>query len=606
MIQFPKLAGPALLALLVLWLGGCAGMPETGSAPEPATDTGEATTETGARDEPDAEQPSADTAEEAARAEQALRQQPEGFTRDTLYRLLVADLAGRQGDVATALEGYLATARETRDPRVAERATRLALYASEDELAFEAVQRWLELAPDEHQAHAIAARLYLRRGEPDGAMLHLRRLVEVTGDGTEAGLQSVAALVTRSSNPATALAAMRRLPSRYREYAVTQYAIGELADQTGDQQAALEALDRALDIDPGHGDARVLRARIWLESGEEERALADLRAARDRFPEDRALALGTARLLVSAGREQVARTTIQRTFEQFGDDSFAVYSLALMAMQISAWDDARIYLERLLAMGQRTSTAHYYLGRIAEQESDCTTAMRHYIKVGRGEHRFDSELRAADCMARLGRIEEARLHLERMGNQYDEPAAQARIATTRAAIEQAAGNPGRALTVLGNAVERYPDNLDLRYTRALTAAEQDRFELAREDLEFILDREPDNARALNALGYMLADRNLELQRARAMIERALEQNPQDPATIDSMGWVLYRQGRPAAALKHLQEAWERDPDAEIGAHLGEVLWALGRREQARAIWEQAREREPDSEILQETIDRLTR
>ena len=115
-----------------------------------------------------------------------------------------------------------------------------------------------------------------------------------------------------------------------------------------------------------HRDARVLRARIWLENGEEERAFADLRAARERFPDDRALALGTARLLVSSDRDEVARANIQQTFEQFGDDSFAVYSLALMAMQISAWDDARIYLERLLAMGQRASTAHYYLGRIAE------------------------------------------------------------------------------------------------------------------------------------------------------------------------------------------------------------------------------------------------
>lgn len=615
MIHIRYLAG---LLLLVLWLGGCAGL-STPSSPEPEPQPQPEAEETDAPAEEDAAEPAAeeeqarapetideDAAADAAEEEQALREQPRGISRENLYRLLVADLAGRRGDLATALQGYMETAAETRDPRVAERATRLALYAGEDELALAAARRWLELMPDALEAHSIAARLYLRRGESEVAARHLERVVELTGEGVEAGLHEVTALVTRSSDPEAALAAMRRLQELHPGHAVSHYAIGDLAGSLGDLDTALSALDRALEIDPAYSEARVLRARLWLQAGEEQLALDDLQSARERFPEDRELALGVVRLLVDADRDEAAREAIQTTFESWGDDSFAVHSLALLAMQIGAWDDARIYLERLLAMDERTSMAHYYLGRIAEQDADCTAALRHYIKVGRGDHRFDAELRAAECMARLGRLDEARVHLDRLRNQYDEASARVRIVMTRARVEQVAGNPARALSALSDAVGNHPDHLDLRYTRALMAAEQDRFELSREDLEYILEQQPDNARALNALGYMLADRDRELERARDMIERALEQNPEDAATIDSMGWVLYRQGHHDEALEYLRDAWQRDPDPEIAAHLGEVLWILGRREQAREIWDEAAEIAPDSEILRETIERLTR
>lgn len=600
----------AALAVLAFALTGCAGL--TGPTGEPAEAGAgakeSAVQETGSEGEDVAPEDTAETARAEAEAvvEPESTDAPRGFTRSNLYPLLVADLASRRGDLETALQGYMASARATRDPRVAERATRVALYARRDDLALEAAQRWLEVAPDNREAHSVAARLYLRTGRTDDALAHLRRVLELSGPNVEAGLGEITALTTRSSNPEAALEAMRWLRRDYGAYAVVHYAIGDLSAGLDRPDEALDALDRALDIDPSYNEARVLRARIRIERGEVEAALADLDTARERFPGDRDLALGVVRLLVETGRDSAARSTIRETFEQFGDDGFAVYSLSLLAMQIGAWDDARVYLERLLAMEQRTSTAHYYLARIAHQEGDCAGALRHYIKVGRGDHRFDSGLQSALCMAELGRADEARLHLDRMYKRYDEPRARVRVATTRARVEHMAGDPERALAVLNDAVEQYPDQVDLRYSRALTAAEQDRFELARADLEYILEQEPDNARALNALGYMLANRNLDLQRARDMIERALAQNPEDAATIDSMGWVLYRQGEYRQALEYLREAWELDPDAEIAAHLGEVLWALDRRDEARRIWAEARELSPDSEILRETVERLTR
>ena len=602
MVRIPSILR-AVSLLPFLLLAACATAPDGGKPAEDAQPEEQSTTEPERDDEPGTGEE--DTAETAA-AEDEQRREPQrrGLHGESLYRLLVADFAGRRGDVGLALQGYLETAREENDPRIAERAARLAVYAGRMDAALEAGRRWAELAPDSREAHSTLARLHLREGHTDDALVHLRRVITLTDGGVEDGLREVAALLDGAERPEAALPVASRLADEYADRAIAQVMVADLAHRAGDGAEALAAVERALERDSSLTRALVLRARILLERGRTEEAFAGLEAAVEEAPDDRRLALGYVRLLVEAERHEAAVPAMQRTFERFGDNASAVYTLGLQAMQIEAWDDARIYLQRLVAMDARTGSAHYYLGRIAEQEGDCTGALRHYIKVGRGDHRFDAELRAAVCMAEVDRIDEARLHLERLASRYRDEQPSAQITLTRARVERIAENPDRALDVMGNAVERRPDSVELRYNRALMAAEMDRFELARSDLRHILDQEPDNARALNALGYMLADRHMQLQQARSMIERALEQNPEDAATLDSMGWVLYRLGQPEAALEYLRSAWERSRDAEIAAHLGEVLWATGARDEARAIWDEGRELGNGGSVLKETVERL--
>ncbi|MEX2575446.1 MAG: tetratricopeptide repeat protein [Halofilum sp. (in: g-proteobacteria)] len=586
---------PCLTAALV----GCA------TVPEPERPTGDET------DRPDAPQPiPAETppvAElELPELELLPRPRPPvpGLSGDDLFRLLVADLAGRSGDAETALANYLDAARVQGDPRVAQRATRLALHLGDSDAALQATQRWTELADESKDAHAVLARLWLQHERADRAEAALRRVVALTDGGVAAGLREVADLVVDSEHPETALTAMHAIGDDYPEAAIVHYALGELFARTDEPEPALAALDRALDLESYHADALVLRARIQLEQGQPEVAFEQLgRAYRER-PDDRGLALGYVNLLVEAGRVQQAKQEMQRVHERFGQDPFAVRTLALLAMQAQIWDHATLYLERLVAMNARTSMARYYLGRIAEQQGDCTRALRHFVKVGQGEHRFDAELRAALCMAEVGRVDEARLHLERMQAQYQSGEAVARIAIMHARIERQSGEPARALEVLSQALERHGEHAELRYARALTAAEVDRFDVARRDLNAVLERDPEDARALNALGYLLADRGLELDRARELIERALAQHPDDPAMLDSMGWVLFRQGQSEEALDYLQRAYELDPGPEIAAHLGEVLWTLGRRDDARHVWQTGREQGPENDVLKRTTQRF--
>jgi len=140
----------------------------------------------------------------------------------------------------------------------------------------------------------------------------------------------------------------------------------------------------------------------------------------------------------------------------------------------------------------------------------------------------------------------------------------------------------------------------------MLAEKLDRIDILEASLRKLIALRPDYAHAYNALGYSLADRNERLPEARDLIEKALKLSPDDSFIIDSMGWVLYRQGKTKDALDWLQRAFAARPDAEIAAHLGEVLWALGRRDEAEHLLLDASKKEPGNEALANTLKRLKR
>lgn len=528
---------------------------------------------------------------------------PRGFTGDNLYRLLVAELAGGRGDLQTALTGYLEAARDARDPRLAERAARLAEHIGADDVAIEAAERWVELQPRRREPHALLTRLYLQAGEVERATVHARAVIDYSSD-LDNGLREIAAIAGRIDDPQVVIAVLESLLADYPDAVVLHYTIAFQAADAGDYARALTAADDALAIDPDYARALLLRAEVLAETGREEEAVEEIAAARERLPDDRELALGEVRLFINVGDHAAANQAMRETFEQFGNDGYVVNTLGRTAMATGALDDARIYFQRQLAMDGRPDEARYQLGRIAERQGDCEEAMAQYIQVGGREYRFDAQQRFAGCLAETGRIDEARLHLDRMQQSYPGEDARIELQRTRAEIEWSAGNLDDALRILSNLVDTYPAHDGVRYTRAIVAAESGHFELAREDLELMLEQRPDAPHLQNALGYTLADEGVELERARELIESALAQRPEDAAILDSMGWVLYRQGEYEQALEYLREAWALSGDAEIGAHLGEVLWVLGERSEARQIWNAAAEDDPDHRVLRETRERL--
>ncbi|WP_200179336.1 tetratricopeptide repeat protein [Ectothiorhodospira mobilis] len=558
------------LWVVALSLGGCAGLSrDAGPAPAPPLAVVES---------------APPTPEETART-------------DLMYQLLVGEIAGHMGQLQASLEHYLRAARLSDDPSVAERATRIGLFAEDPGAALPAAERWVALDPESLDARQVLAGLLVNAGRSEEAVPHLLQVLERMESMEGNGLGLLVNVLSRAGDADAAVAAMEQVVRRREDDPRAHLALAHLALGQERLRVAARAAARALELDPHLQEARLLRARALQSAGDTKAALETLEEAVRQDPSDPDLRTQYGRALVQAGRFDQAREQFEAVLKARPGDADTLYTLGLIHIELQHLDRARAYLEQVAETGERSAEAHYYLGRIAEQQGDEEAAVAHYRRVGEGRRAAESLIRIARLRAEQGDVEEARQALQLLRRQAEDPRMQVQAYLGEADILQDAGRPGVAMTVLDAALEAHPEEPDLLYSRALLAERLDRIDRAVADLERILAQDPDNASALNALGYTLADRTDRYEEALEYIRRALEQRPEDPAILDSMGWVLYRLGRLQEAEDYLRRAYERLQDAEVAGHLAVVLWERDRRDEAREILRRALERDPDDEAL---------
>jgi tetratricopeptide (TPR) repeat protein len=519
-----------------------------------------------------------------------------------IYHLMVAELAGSRGDLNRAATDYVAAARLSSDPAVAERATRIALVADREDLALTAAERWHELVPKSLEARQAVGLLSLRHGDLDKAVENLAASVEAAPGGRAQGLESLAAMLSQEADNPAALQVMQRVAAKYPKDRASYYAVAQVALQSHQPAVALPALDKALALSPQWRAAHLLRVETYLRLQRSQAALDELSDLLRRSPGDYDLRLQYAHTLVGLSRTREALAEFRKLLEREPDDARALYPAALLAMDAQMNTQAKAWLQRLLALGEYTNAAHYFLGRVAEQEAHYQAAIGYYDQT-HGTYRDDAQLRIAAVLAAQGQLGKARAYLIGLRGQNSPLAA--RSYGAEGEIMRTAGRMEDGLKAYDAGLAAFPGDKDLLYGRAMILTEMDRLPAAERDLRAILAKDPNDPHALNALGYTLADHADRLQEAAHLITRAYAQRPHDPAIIDSMGWLAYRQGRLHTALSYLSTAWKLGNDPEIGAHYGEVLWKLGRRDQARRIWQQALQTHSDHALLNSTIKRLT-
>ncbi|MFP4160753.1 MAG: tetratricopeptide repeat protein [Ectothiorhodospira sp.] len=571
--RLPLLGG---LGAVVLSLVGCAGLPR---------DVGEGPTVPAAEVTPLIPQDSAEA--------------------DLLYQLLVGEIAGHGGQLQVSLDHYLRASRLSEDPAVAERATRIGLFAGDPEEVLPAAERWVALAPESLDARQVLAGLLVNAGRPEAAAPHLVRVLERMDAMEGNGLGLLVNVLSRAQDADAAIEAMERVVQQHEDDARAHLALAHLALGQERPRESARAAARALELDPDLQEAWLLRARALHSAGDQQAALETLKGAVRHAPEDADLREQYGRALLQAGRYEDALEQFESVLKARPSDADTLYTLGLIHIELKRHDRARRYLERVLETDERVAEAHYYLGRIAELQGDGSEAVTHYRRVGDGRHGAESLIRIARLEASEGDVAEARKALQLLRTQTDDPQVRLQAHLSEAGILRDAGRPEAAMEVLDTALEAHPDDPDLLYTRALLAEQLDRIDRTEADLERILAQDPDNASALNALGYTLADRTDRHEEALGYIRRALEERPEDPAILDSMGWVLYRLGRLEEAEDYLRKAYDRlEGDAEVAGHLATVLWDRGQHEEAREILRRALERHPDDEDLQTLQRRL--
>ena len=545
----------------------------------------------------------AQTGHAPAAAPHAAAPPAQSLSPETLYTFLLAEIAGARGQIGVAVEAYVTLARHTRDPRIARRATEIALFARDLAATAEAARIWTETDPASEDARRVlAGALVTGERRLDEVQTQFARVLATSPEQIEPNLMSLNRALAPVADKKAARNIVDRLTEPYLDRPEAHFARAQAALAAENGSAALAAIDAALGVRPDWEPGVLFKAHLLLQTGAVEASTSLLDHYLVRHPESRNARLAHARTLVSARQFDAARSQFRTLLEAAPDDRDLMYAVALLSTQLNDLDTAHSLFERALAADHpEADTIRLNLGQIAERRNDPASALRWYAAVAPGRHYLDAQVRIASTLAHQGKLQQAREHLHGVRGDED-TRKQLLLAETQ--LLRDAGRETEAFQLVDAALHDSPDDGELLYESSMLAERLGQLDVMEGRLRKLIALRPDHAHAHNALGYSLADRGLRLDEAEAMIARALELAPNDPFILDSMGWVRFRRGATTDALDHLQRAYGLRPDPEIAAHLGEVLWSLQRRDDAARIWEDALQTHPDNDAVKRTVERL--
>ena len=523
-----------------------------------------------------------------------------GMSENTVRLLVEAEISGHRGDLKRLLSDYSAVALETKDRAVIQRAFEAAQYIKDDPAALALATLWTDVAPDDLEAHQHAAVYQLKAGDFSTALMHMERVMELGGQSTFDRLAlHVTSLDAQTQDSLLELYA--ELIERHPKEASLRYGHATLLAH---RQQLEEAYAESSDLVRQHPDEAsyvALHSKLMHKLEGADAALAYLEKQRKRLPKSMQIGVLLAQALLDEEQFEAAEKVYATLAEQFPKVATLKRSYAIIALQNDNIDAAKQALQSLVAENKLTNDAHYYLGRIADQAQEIDTAIHHYSQVTSGGNFVTALARSAFLLRNAGRHTEAASMFAHARSLYPEQSEA--IWQVEISLYNETKDYQEALEVAERAVEEHPESLDLKYSYAMTADKAGKLDVLERELREILEQHPDNAVALNALGYTLADRTDRLDEAEALIRRALELDPSNPAIMDSLGWLLYRQNKLQEALPHLEKAYLAFPDPEVAAHLGEVLWATGDEARARTVWSEGLAQDKEHKLLLETIQR---
>jgi tetratricopeptide (TPR) repeat protein len=523
---------------------------------------------------------------------------------DTLYNLLAAEFAGNSGDVEASLDFYREASKSVEDSRIAARTAYIALYGENYEETLNALDRWRELEPDAIDLSRMYAVTYLKLEQPEKAVPYIEDLLSDYHESPADEAMAVKQLLSKEASNEVAYEVLQRLNEKNKDNKHLLVLQSRYAAQLEHYDEALALLDQVLVMDPELYDVLLIKARILSAQGKNDEATLLIKQVVDELPENNALRLQYARMLVEQHEMEEATKQYSILQKNLPDDGEISLSLGLLYIETKQLDQAAEVLEHLIEIDKEVPVANYYLGRIAQNQGDEKQAISYYLGVKTGEYAYDAQLRIGILLAVLGKPDDGLAKLEALAEQQTSWALRVKAYLAQGEILRAEKRFEEGVEMYSRALQQKRDDTTLLYARGLMAEKVDRLDMTEADLLKVISKEPDNADALNALGYTLADRTSRYQEAQEYIKRAAALVPDDPAILDSLGWVSYRLGELDEALKWLAKAFEKLEDAEIAAHYGEVLWQSNQKDKAREVWNKGKKQNADNPVLIETLERI--
>lgn len=535
---------------------------------------------------------------------------------DILYRVLVGEVAVQQGDFDTASQVFLSLAKDTADPRFAQRAFQFSMADNNLARGIVAAKEWSLLAPNDPEARATALALEASTGQTSGLAQTLYQRIVQASDKEQAIIQAMG-IISKMVDSRLALDVLEQaLPPDVRELTVSHLALADIAWAAQKSDRALHEARLALKNEP---DSELAIQRV-LEYGlvvEDLTVIDETRQFIQLNPDARDVALLLINRLVDLKEFDQALLQLRDMQRRNPEDFDLLLTQAEINVRAERYDTAvallneyiNVHTQRRQSLPDDTTTAvssisdaRLSLVQVAEKQGQLNEAIRQLNLIEEPALQFQVKVHRAVLEARLGDLKRANRTLDSLGvlGKRD----QAVVDLTRASMLREAGRTDQAIQVLERSDKELPDTPEIKYDLAMLYASQGRYEELEPLLRQVIELQPQNANAYNALGYTFADMNKNLDEAQGLLEQALELEPDNPYILDSVGWYLYRVGDYQAALEYLMRSYEQMPDAEVAAHLGEVLWAKGRRDEAKQVLQKAWKKSPGNSNLERVMNRL--
>lgn len=573
----------ASLLLPLIWLSGCQQVKQSGDA---AFDNNYQRPEM----------------QSSLAANETHAQQPpiRGLDGEAVRELLAAEIAGQRNQVGYALQLYMEQASRLQSAELARRATYIAQYAGDNQTTLEAAAIWSETDPNNVESRRISSTLLIQQGdflEAFDFQSDLLAMGEETHFSYLAAQSAQADDYTRNE----LLIALNSLRSTHPNNPDLLTATAQLLYFSGLHQEATEAIETSLAISPLNVRSILLKADLVITQEGPQAGIKVLKQAIRKQPDNLRLQLALARTLVKDGDIDQAQKVFAHMADNHPENGQLTLSLALILMENGLPDQARQELNKLLEKGFEEDAAHYYLGRLEEQEGDTQSAIDHYRMVKGGKDFLQAQARAARLLIASGDIDEARAHLATL--RLTLPEYRVRLYLLESELLQSLDRTDEAYQLLTEAISSEGPDYELLYSRAMISLQQQDIDAMERDLREILENEPNNAMVLNTLGYTLTEYTDRYSEALLLIRKAAALKPGDPAITDSLGWVYFKLGQLNEAILFLQQAYNQLQDPEVASHLIEVYWVSQHQEEAIALLLESRQLFQDNQLLKDLEQR---
>ena len=518
-----------------------------------------------------------------------------------VYKYLLGEVAMQRGETTLASQLFLDLAKQTLDPRLAERAARAAVFANQPGIALQAATLWAELDPGSQEAQQASSQLLIASGNLKEAKPHMQKLL-AQEDKRANGFLYLNGLLANQKDKNEVLKVITELAAPYPKLPEAHFSVAQAALIADKPDVAQKELDTANKQRPGWELGAQMQGQMLLKASP-DKAIAFYQGFLKQYPKANDVRMAYAKTLVSQKRFAEAKPEFIKLVESSNGNPEISAVVGLLSLESNDYPMADKYLQQSISSGFKDPEQLYgYLGRSAERQKDDAKALNWYDKIQGGEHYLDGRLSAASVIARTKNVDAA----IKMLDEVDElaPEQQILVIQTEANMLSMAKRNQESFYLLDKAASTWPDSAEIVYDHAMAAERVGKYDIMETGLRKLIKAKPDFAAAYNALGYSFADRNVKLPEARALLETAVKLAPDDHYMLDSLGWVHYRLGNLDKAADFLRKAYAVQADPEIAAHLGEVLWKQGKLEEAKKLWASALKDFPENDVLLATTKKF--